>query len=246
MRDFLTALSFLTLLPHRHYADFEGKDLGRSMAAFPLVGLLLGLTLVVVNGILSPFFSEALTNILLIALLAIITGGLHLDGFMDTLDGIGGGNDREKILTIMRDSRVGAFGVIGIVLLFILKWEALNNIAVEGKAAALILMPVLSRWGMALLTHIVPYARAEGLGRPFAEGLTRERVYFAFTIALIISIIASGFRGIIILTAATVLCFGYAWWFRRKIGGVTGDVIGAFNEFMEMTVLLLFALKYSA
>ncbi|MDH3973964.1 MAG: adenosylcobinamide-GDP ribazoletransferase [Deltaproteobacteria bacterium] len=239
MRDFLTALGFLTLFPHPQYDDFEGKDLGCSMAAFPLVGLFLGIILVISDFILSSFLPEGLTNILLIALLVILTGGLHLDGFMDTLDGIGGGNNREKILAIMRDSRVGAFGAIGIIFLVIIKWEALNSLGSDVKTTALLLMPLISRWAMALLTHISPYARAEGLGRPFADGLTRERIYFALASTLVISLFLFGFKGIVIVFIIIILSFVLAGWFRNKIGGITGDVIGAWNELAELLVLLL-------
>lgn len=239
MRDFLTALGFLTLFPHPQYDDFDGKDLGRSMAAFSLVGLFLGIILAVANSIFTSFLPEGLTNILIIALLVILTGGLHLDGFMDTLDGIGGGNDREKILAIMRDSRVGAFGAIGIIFLVIIKWEALNALGGELKTPALLLMPVVSRWAMALLTHISPYARKEGLGRPFADGLTIDRVYFAFAATLIVSLFVFGFKGLVIVFIITGLTFTWSGWFRSKIGGVTGDVIGAWNEISELVVLLL-------
>lgn len=239
MRDFLTALGFLTLFPHPQYEDFEGKDLGRSMAAFPLVGLLLGIILVIANSVFSSFLPEGLTNILLLALLVILTGGLHLDGFMDTLDGIGGGNNRAKILTIMRDSRVGAFGAIGILFLVIIKWEALNAISPDLKSPVLLLMPTVSRFAMALLTHISPYARAEGLGRPFVDGLTRERIYFALAVMLLISLFVAGFKGLVVVFIITGLTFAWSAWFRNKIGGVTGDVIGAWNEISELLILLL-------
>lgn len=238
MRDFLTALGFLTLFPHPQYDDFDGKDLGRSMAAFPLVGLFLGIILVIANFIFTSFLPEGLTNILLIALLVILTGGLHLDGFMDTLDGIGGGNNKEKILTIMRDSRVGAFGVIGIVLLLMIKWEALNVLG-GLKVPALLLMPTASRFAMALLTHISPYARDEGLGRPFADGLTKDRVYFALAVTLIISLFIADMKGLVIVFIITGLTFVWSRWFRNKIGGVTGDIIGAWNEMSELLVVVL-------
>ncbi|MDT8316697.1 MAG: adenosylcobinamide-GDP ribazoletransferase [bacterium] len=241
MRQFITALGFLTLFPFPARSDFDAKDLGRSMALFPLVGLLLGGILFFINYALSPYLPDRLVNIIIIASLVLLTGGLHLDGFMDTLDGIGGGNNREKILKIMRDSRVGAFGAMGIVFLVLIKWESLNSLGEEVKGMALILMPVISRYGMALLTHIAPYARDEGLGRPFVEGLTLKRVGIALSLTLVISFIAAGMTGIIILLIVTALGLLWSRWFIKKIGGITGDVIGAFNEVTELVALMLFA-----
>jgi len=243
MRTFFTALGFLTLFPFPARENFEENDLGRSMAFFPLVGLLLGGILLSIDYALSPFIPSRLLNIIIIAAMVLLTGGLHLDGFMDTLDGIGGGNNKEKILEIMRDSRVGAFGAMGIVFLVLIKWETLNSLEGDLKWKALILMPVISRWGMALLTHIAPYARSQGLGRPFVNGLSRKNVVFAMLLALIISFTASGVFGLLIMIIITGLCLLWSMWFIKKIGGVTGDVIGAFNETAELAVLLIFALS---
>jgi len=241
MRQFITALGFLTLFPFPARTDFDTKDLGRSMALFPLVGLLLGGILLFINYTLSPYLPGRLVNIIILASLVVLTGGLHLDGFMDTLDGIGGGNNREKILKIMRDSRVGAFGAMGIVFLVLIKWETLNSLEGDIKGAALILMPVISRYGMALLTHISPYARDEGMGRPFAEGLTRARVIIAALVTLGIAFITASMEGVMMVIIATALCLLWSRWFIKKIGGITGDVIGAFNEVTELSVLILFA-----
>lgn len=241
MKQFFTALGFLTLLPYPKNTDFEGKDLGRSMALFPLVGLLLGLMLLLLNSFLSPYLPERLVNIIIISLLIIVTGGLHMDGFMDTLDGIGGGNNKERILTIMRDSRVGAFGAIGLILLLLIKWEALNSISGEMKGAALLLMPVISRGGQVLLTYLSPYARTEGVGRPFADGLNKKALTVAIVITLILSLVSGGFAGILIAVIGGLFTLWWSRFFIRKIDGITGDVIGALNELLEVMVLFFFA-----
>lgn len=241
MKQFFTALGFLTILPHPKNTDPEGNDLGRSMAFFPLVGLLLGLTLVIINSLFLPYLPDRLVNMLILATLIIVTGGLHMDGFMDTLDGIGGGNDRQRILAIMRDSRVGAFGVLGVIILLLIKWEALNSIGYETKGAALLLMPVISRGGQVLLTHLSPYARAEGVGRPFADGLDGKSFTVAVAITVILSLVSGGLAGILIAAIAGLFTLWWSRFFIKKIGGITGDIIGALNELLEMIVLLFFA-----
>ena len=244
MKHFVTALGFLTLIPTPHYREVGDEKLGQSMACFPLVGLLLGGILLLIDALLTPWLTERLVNVIIISSLIVITGGLHIDGFMDTIDGLAGGKNREEILEIMRDSRVGALGVVGIALLILIKWEALNTLAGGGKTAALVLMPVVGRWGMAFLTYLSPYAREKGLGRSFVDGFSGKDLSFASVTALLMSLLLSGFFGLLLIFIPALLAVFCSKWFIKKIGGVTGDVIGAFNEFLETVVLLLFSMAY--
>lgn len=245
MRRLLTALGFLTIIPvpwrMANTSDTDGKLLGRSMAVFPLIGLLLGAMLVGVDWVLTPLISERLVNILLIALLAFITGGLHIDGFMDTVDGIAGSRSKPKILEIMRDSRAGAMGAAAVVLLIIIKWEALNSLSGVAKFNALLLMPMVGRYAMAELAYMSPYARkTEGIGRPFTDGLTMTALIFGFITAFIAAFIFGAITGVITLLAAALVVFVWSIYFKRKLGGITGDVLGALNETTEVLVLILF------
>ncbi len=242
MKHFVTALGFLTLIPTPHYREVGDEKLGQSMACFPLVGLLLGGILLLIDALLTPWLTERLVNVIIISSLIVITGGLHIDGFMDTIDGLAGGKNREEILEIMRDSRVGALGVVGIALLILIKWEALNALAGGGKTAALVLAPSVGRWGMVHLAYISPYARSDGLGRPFIDGLGGYAVAFALFTVLLPSILLTGAAGLILILISSASAYMWAWWFRKRIGGVTGDVMGAFNEFIETVVLLLMSL----
>ncbi|MBS3921456.1 MAG: adenosylcobinamide-GDP ribazoletransferase, partial [Deltaproteobacteria bacterium] len=117
MKDFLRAISFLTILPVGKSLSFGEKELARSMAFFPLVGLVIGLLLALGYYLLSFLLPKAIVLWLTIGFLVFLTRGLHLDGFADTIDGLASGGSREKILEVMRDSRIGAFGVIGLILL---------------------------------------------------------------------------------------------------------------------------------
>ncbi len=171
MRRFIVAFEFLTIVPSPLKVAFREDDLGKSMSVFPLVGLLLGGMLVLLNSVLSPFLAERIVNIIILTSLVVVTGGLHIDGFMDTLDGIASSRKKDTILRVMRDSNVGAIGAIGAILLVLLKWEALNGLLGREKIIALLLMPAIGRWGMTFITYLSPYVRKEGLGRSFSQGI---------------------------------------------------------------------------
>jgi len=126
--------------------DMPPARLTRSMGLFPAVGLLLGLGLVLCNGLLALLLPRAVVDALLLVLLIWSSGALHLDGVADTLDGLAGGRDRESSLRIMKDSRIGAIGAVGLVLVVLLKYLSLNSLPLELKGAALILMPATGRW----------------------------------------------------------------------------------------------------
>jgi len=167
VKGLLVALQFLTILPVGKTIGATEKEIGRSIVYFPLVGLLTGLILVVFNEVLIRVFPRGVTDILLISVLVGITGGLHLDGLADTIDGLAGGNDKEDILKIMRDSHLGAMGAMSIAIALLIKLAALTAIPEAIKKEVLLLMPVLSRWSMVYLCFASNYAREEGLGSLF-------------------------------------------------------------------------------
>ena len=242
MRVFLTALRFLTRIPVGEYPKDE-KRLGKSMAYFPIVGLVLGGILVLVNWgfsiIMAPLIADALTIIALI----ILTGALHIDGFIDTIDGLAGGKTKEEILKIMRDSRVGAFGIVGVVSLIMLKLVLLHEMPLEIKRGALLLFPVMGRWAMVVATSLSLYARKKGTGKAFLDYCGRKELIVASLITLII---AGGFLKILglelflFILALTLLLTRFI---SKKISGMTGDTLGAVNEIIEVgTLFILFLL----
>jgi len=243
VKHFLQALSFLTILPVGHPSLSEEKELVRTMAFFPLVGLMIGLILALGNYLFSFLFSGALALWLTIGLLAFLTRGLHLDGFADTMDGLGSGGPREKILEVMRDSRIGAFGVIGLILLIGAKYLALDQIPSASIPYTLILMAVMGRNAMVLVCYRSPYARSsEGLAKPFAENLRPREVLISSALAFGIAFLFMGFKGIAIFLAIGLFSLGYRRFFLKKLGGVTGDVLGAANEMVELLCLLILAI----
>lgn len=240
MKRFLIALQFLTIFTLKKDLKVTDEDLAASTTYFPLVGLTLGITLVIAQSLFSSILPQAVVNGLLIALLIICTGALHLDGFADTADGIAGGTDRGDILRIMRDSQIGSFGVVGLIILLLTKYLALNELSESLRNRVLLLMPSLSRWTMAEMAYFSKYARkSEGLGQPFVDLIRKREVLISGIIILIISSILMAYKGMLILAAIAMWTFIASKYFDRKLGGVTGDILGAINELNEVMILLL-------
>src|SRR2546423_7712403 len=179
-RDLVTALSFLTRLPlpalsRRQSAHVRGP--AEAMATFPLAGLVLGALLVGLDRLLSlTAFPLPTRNILLVVALVALTGGLHLDGLMDTCDGLIGGHNAQQRLNIMRDSHVGSYGVLGGVCVVLLKVGALGAVPNSARVVALLLTPMLGRWSLVLAAALFPPARPSGLGAAFRAGVTPPRL----------------------------------------------------------------------
>jgi adenosylcobinamide-GDP ribazoletransferase len=240
MKDFLQALSFLTILPVDHPSLLEEKGLARSMTFFPLVGLLIGLLLTVAYLILSFLFSKSLALWLTLGCLALLTRGLHLDGFADTVDGFAAGGSKEKILEVMRDSRIGAFGVVGLILLIGAKYLALDQITGPSIPGSLILMTVMGRNSMVWVCFRSPYARTgEGLAKPFAENLTSREMILSSASAIAMGLVVGGLEGVLVFIGIGLFSLAFRLFFLKKLKGITGDVLGAANELSEVLCLVL-------
>jgi len=186
----------------------------------------------------------------LIISLVVISGALHLDGFVDTCDGIAGHKTVEERWRIMHDSRAGAFGIVGVFLLLLVKYVSLNSVPETLLAATLVLMPVVSRWAMVYAIFAYPYARPEGLGKVFKQGANWQR----FTIATIITLAAAiglarlanmayfYLAGLVIMVGIWVMVVAMVAYLKRKFSGLTGDTYGAINEVAEVGVLILVSL----
>ncbi len=240
MKSFLRALSFLTVLPVGQNQLLEEKNLARSMAFFPLVGLVIGLILSAGYYLLSLFLPKSITLWATLGLLAFLTRGLHLDGFADTLDGLASGGSKERMLEVMKDSRIGAFGVVGLILLIGGKYLALNQISGSPIYYFLTLMTVMGRNSMVLVCYRSPYARPEGgLAKPFSENLRLGEMIFSLASTGVIAFLLQGGKGLLLFVAVCLFSFGCRFFFIKKLGGITGDVLGAVNELSELLCLLL-------
>jgi len=245
MKDFLRAISFLTILPVGKSLSFNEKELARSMAFFSLVGLVIGLLLALGYHLLSFLLPKAIVLWLTIGFLVFLTRGLHLDGFADTIDGLASGGSREKILEVMRDSRIGAFGVISLILLIGSKYLALDQISNPTLHYSLILMAVMGRNAMVLVCYRSPYARSEGgLAKPFTENLGYREMALSLVSAFGIALLLMGLKGILVFLGICLFSLGYRFFFIKKLGGVTGDILGAANELTELLCLILLVIQF--
>ena len=240
MNSFFAALQFLTIFPWPKRADRSADEIARGTTFFPVIGLLLGLILVLVNRILEPFASPGLSSVALVALLALLTRGLHLDGLGDTFDGLGAGGDRERMLRIMDDSHTGAFGLIAIVLLLFFKIHAIESVDTE-RWRALLAAPVLGRWAMVLLGYGSKAAKP-GLGSSLLGHLKPKQVLLASFITLVLLAAILRGRGIALMIWITLFSLASKKYFHRRLGGVTGDTFGAVGELSETSVLVFLAL----
>ena len=217
------------------------QEISDSRAYFPVVGLLIGLLLLGSERGGREIFPVYLTAAVLVVALVIVTRGLHLDGLMDTCDGLFGGFGRERRLEIMRDSKVGAFGIAGAGCLLLLKYGALVSLLTlpePGRQVSLLLFPMLSRWSMVLALGAFPYVRSEGLGSPFHQGGARSAAVVAAATAVGSAIILGAFGGAGMLVAVSALAWLTGRYMAGMLGGLTGDTYGAINELAEAVALI--------
>lgn len=239
---FWVAVQFLTIFPTPLRGKLREEGIGSSLACFPLVGLGIGAVLVGLNYGLGFVLPRDVVNALLIVALVIVTGAHHLDGFIDTCDGVFAGQSPAERLAIMRDSRTGAFGVIGAVLLLLVKYAALSSTVGLLRMPTLIVMPTLSRWAMVGTVFLFPYARTSGLGLAFKKRARWYWLVIATVIALAVSIGLLKLLGLFLVMSLVLVIISLAAYFRSRLEGLTGDTYGAINEIAEVMVLVLIIL----
>jgi adenosylcobinamide-GDP ribazoletransferase len=236
LKSILFAFYQLTRLP-LPCVIFEEKSCGRSKAFFPAVGLLLGLILAALAWAAQWCFPEQVRAALLVTGLIVLTGGIHLDGFMDSIDGLLSGRPRERKLEIMRDSRVGAFGVTGAVCLLLTKYTLILGLPGQSLTWVLITVPVLSRWSMVFAITAFPYARLEGLGKVYAVYAGRKELLIATLIAALVAGLTLNLLGAWLMFAGAAFTYLVCRRISRALGGLTGDIYGFINEMTEVVLL---------
>ena len=252
MNEFFVGLQFLTRISIVVQTQWTEENFGRSVKYFPLIGAVVGIITAaligffyfITNGRL-PIFTGALAFTLPI----ILTGGIHCDGFIDSVDGLFSGREREKILEIMKDSRVGAFGAVSLILLAALEISALVEliqISICATLTSIFVSPIISRLMMVVTIGSFPYARPEGMGKAFAKYTTRRTIIFAAVSTLLSLTPLALIDAKIFLTtlAALMVSLMFTIYFGnftvRKIGGVTGDIYGAVSLMVELLVPIIF------
>ncbi|GAB6171499.1 adenosylcobinamide-GDP ribazoletransferase [Paradesulfitobacterium aromaticivorans] len=236
--EFLLAIQFLTKIPITVRGPIEEKDLARAMAYFPLVGLLLGAIAGGIHTLLSYVFTAATVDLITIAFLVIITGNLHGDALMDSADGLFSGRPLEGILAIMKDSRVGSHGVIAGTLAILAKFVLLGQLPLASKGWALVLVLALGRWAQVYGATLYPYARTGGGTGSFTEHVRARELVWASLTVLVPIVLLLGWQGSILAGSVLIGTAGLAYYISGKIGGMTGDTLGALNEWAEVLALL--------
>jgi adenosylcobinamide-GDP ribazoletransferase len=231
------ALRYLTIAPIPAGAHVEPATLGRAAAWFPLIGLLLGLVVAAGDRVIGLVFPSLLDALLAVTLWKLLTGGLHLDGLADCLDGLVG-RDAGDRLRIMRDSRIGAFGTIGLILFLLLEVAAVSELAPATRWRVFVTAPALARAMPPLIAWVFPLATPLGQGAMFRSGLTRARVVIALALGGAIAVAALGLAGLLVVALALLAGLGLGRFYTSRLGGVTGDVLGAVIETVELIVLL--------
>ena len=231
------SIGFLTVIPVPHVAPSPTLT-ERSLALFPLIGALIGALLGGLALGLDHILPAGPVAALLIAGGALLTGGLHVDGLMDTADGIFGGRSPEQRLMIMRDSRVGAFGVIAGGVALLGQFACLSELTGHARFIALVVAATMSRWAMLMALAIFPAARTSGVGATFHTAATRT-AGIAGTLFVILLALVSGQLGMIALATSTIAVLGCGHLLTRQLGGLTGDSYGAIAVVTETAVLFL-------
>ncbi len=238
MLPFWIALQFLSSLPVRLPGMPEPEQLGRSLLFYPLVGLLFGGVLWLLNALLlgaPPLLHAAL----LLTAWVLLSGGLHLDGLADSADAwLGGFGDRDRTLLIMKDPRSGPIAVITLVLVLLLKFTALLALIEQGQMLALIIVPVLGRAALLGLFLTTPYVRAGGLGQALADHLPRRAAWWVLLVCALGGVLVAGWAGVCALAVTLAVFVGLRRMMLRRLGGCTGDTAGALLELLEMAVLV--------
>lgn len=251
--EFLLALQFLTRIPITVRGTAPDETKARSMAYFPLVGLLLGAAAATVYALFSFILPGAVNDLIVITLLVLITGNMHGDGLMDTADGLFSGREREGMLDVMKDSRVGSHGVMAGVLSVLFRLVLLGQFPVGAdKAAALIIMPALGRWAQVYSAAVFPYARTAGGTGMFTAKVGRRELLWASATALLAAVLLPGIirgltdtvslegvltgtvKGLVLAAAVFTGTSALGRYISGRLGGLTGDTYGAVSECIEV------------
>lgn len=239
MHGFLTALEFLTPFKIGKIKILPDKELAKSMAWFGVVGLLIGLTLANAYFLLSLLLPKMVVCGFIVLLMFAVTRGLHMDGLADTFDGLTGGKDKTDILRIMHDPATGAIGAAAVFICILIKFSCLYSLDYKTVYGALVVSSVLSRWSFVFSAVKWPAAPDnDGLGRKFIKSAGAKELFWSSLTALFAAIFIFRLKAFFILVLVVILVSLFNAFLKRKIGGLTGDTLGAIGEITEATVLL--------
>jgi adenosylcobinamide-GDP ribazoletransferase len=238
-RLFLIAVQFLTRLPAPRDLETNEEELGRAAMFFPLVGMLVGGGGALLHVALLHLLPPSTCVLLVLVYASFITNAFHEDGLADAVDGFGGGWTRERVLEIMRDSRIGTFGALALIFLVLAKYNFLSALEPSRVWRWLIVAHTAARWTTLPLCLWLPYARAEGQGKLVAQRVGYRGVVVA-TLTLLAALALLPVRAAAVAVAVAVaVVIASGWYYRRRLGGITGDCLGATNQVTEVVLYLV-------
>jgi len=239
---FLTAVMFLTRIPCPSWIGYSEELLNSSCRYFPLVGALIGASSAVVLSVASTLWAPEVAVLLAMLLSVLITGAFHEDGLSDTCDGFGGGWEKDQILSIMKDSRIGAYGVVGIFFIFALKFSLLRSMSIQTAGLALIVAHSISRFVATSFIFTHEYIREDGLSKvkPLASRMKRSDFFVGVVTATMFLLLMPGYAAQLLVCLAVVRVVLIRF-FLSSLGGYTGDVLGAAQQISEIVVYLVIA-----
>lgn len=236
---FWIALQFLTVIPAPFHRRPGPRQLASALSFFPVVAAIVGGLVYLAYWGLNEVFSPMVVAALTLAVWVLVSGALHLDGLVDSCDGLAGHTPARR-LEIMADSRVGAYGIVGVCLVLLVKYAALASLPAEYSLEALLLTPLLGAWAMVLALFLFSYARKEGLGRHFKDGANGWRLALVTLLTLAAAVGLARWAGLVLMAVSGLITLGMGFFFKARLGGLTGDSYGAVKEVGEAIVLALF------
>jgi adenosylcobinamide-GDP ribazoletransferase len=236
LKDLVVAFQFLSRLPLPHL-DIDPDSLARSVMFFPVVGLAVGLGGAGLQHLLAPHLSRPVAALLVLLFFILVTGALHEDGLADAADGLSSGRSREQMLAIMRDSRTGAFGAIAVTLSLLARFSLLASLPLSRFAPYVISAHVLCRWTALPLSHFLePARREDGQGARIAQKTSRSSLIIGTSISVVIVALLTCRTSWMPMLAASAVAILSALYYRKRLGGITGDCFGATNQLTEIAV----------
>jgi adenosylcobinamide-GDP ribazoletransferase len=237
--DFLTALQFLTRIPVPQF-PFTSESFPRSVKFYPVIGAIVGSLAALVHHLLTPHLSPVVTATLTVAFTVLLTGALHEDGLADVADAFGGGWTRDRVLLILRDSRIGAYGAAALALSLILRITLLSSLSPAVAIRSLVAAHILCRWTTLPLSFFFPAARPaeDGQGVRIASLTTTATLVFGTVFTFAAAALLLHARALPALALACTATLLSGLYYRHRIGGVTGDCFGATNQLAEITTYL--------
>jgi adenosylcobinamide-GDP ribazoletransferase len=235
MRDFFSAIQFITILP---WGGAERYDPQRMIPYFPIVGVTLGILVALFDYVAVRLWDKPVGSLLDVFFLVILTGAFHIDGLGDAADGLLGQRPKDKILAIMKESRLGTMGLVAIVAGLSIKWAGIAGLDTN-RALLLIIMPAFARGSMLFGMRYLPYGRPEGgTGVDFFKHELRRSAFWGLSVPVLLSVFL-GWQAIWLIICFAAITAALIRYYKRRVGCITGDMLGAMTEVSEAGLFLL-------